>query len=81
MCLEIQGTTDSRRLTSARLDPLGPCVIKLCVASISTGLEPSTTASTTAGFAGFLASTAHGAFATTRHCGGFCGHASVNMRQ
>ena len=56
-------------------------MVKLCVTDISAVLKPSTTASTTAGFAGFLASTAHGAFAAARHCGGFCGHASVNMRQ
>ena len=44
----------------ADLNALGPCVIKLCVTVISAVLEPSTAASTTAAFAGFLASAALG---------------------
>ena len=44
----------SRQLTSARLDALGPCVIKLCVAEVSAFLEPRTAGSTTAEFAGFI---------------------------
>ena len=47
--------------TFASLNALGPCVVKLCVACISTVLEPSTAASTTAAFAKFLRSTTLGA--------------------
>ena len=44
--------------TWAGLDTLGPCIFKLCVASISTILEPSTVPSATGAFTGFLGSTA-----------------------
>ena len=50
----------SQQLTFACLDALVPRVIKLCVAGISTVLEPSTIASATTEFAGFLGSTALG---------------------
>ena len=46
------------RKAFASLDALGPCMIKLCVADISTVLEPSTTTSTTAAFPGFLSGAA-----------------------
>ena len=46
--------------TFARLNALGPCMIKLCITSISTVLEPSTTTSATATFAKFLGNTAPG---------------------
>ena len=59
---------------------------KVCVASISTLLEPSTTASATAACARFLDSTALGtpAAAYRGHTccrGGFCGNANINTRQ
>ena len=56
----------SQKLTFARLDAFRPCVIKLVVADISAVLEPSTTASATAKFAGFLCSTALGAYETRK---------------
>ena len=40
------------KLTFAGLDPIGPCVIELCVTDISAVLEPSTAVSATAEFAG-----------------------------
>ena len=54
----------SQQLTGAGLHALGPCVIKLCVADISTVLEPGTTPSTTTVFAGFFASAALETFGT-----------------
>ena len=50
-----------RRPTLTSLDALSPCVIKLCVADISTVLEPSSTTSTTARYAGLLDHTTRGA--------------------
>ena len=52
----------SLELTFASLNALDPCMISICVASISTVLEPSTTASATAALTGFLDSTALGAY-------------------
>ena len=48
----------------AGLDALGPCMIKLCVASISTFLEPSTATNATAVLTRFLGSATVGAYAT-----------------
>ena len=47
--------------TFASLDALSPGMIERCVAAISAILEPSTAASATAEFAGFLVGAAHGA--------------------
>ena len=55
------------RRTFAGLDALGPCMIKVCVRSISAVLEPSATTSATAAFARFLANSALGAPVTTAH--------------
>ena len=44
----------THELTFAGLDALVPCVIKLRVAGISTVLEPTTSASATRAFAGFV---------------------------
>ena len=58
-------------------------MIKVGVTEISTFLEPSTSASATAEFAGFLGNTALGASFTaacrryTRRPGRFCGYAGV----
>ena len=46
--------------TSASLNALGPCMLELRVGDISTVLEPSTTTSATAAFAGFRGRTALG---------------------
>ena len=43
--------------TFASLNALGPCMIKLGIASIATVLEPSPTTSATATFARFLGNT------------------------
>ena len=40
--------------TTAGLDALTPCMIKVCIAGISTFLEPTTTTRATADFARFL---------------------------
>ena len=52
----------SEELTVTSLDAFPPCVIKIRVAGISTLVEPSTTASATTEFTGFLGSTALGAY-------------------
>ena len=52
---------DCWQRTFAGLYALDPCVIEVCVPGISTLLEPSTAASATAEFAGFLDSRARGA--------------------
>ena len=45
---------DSRELTSAGLDALGPCVLKLRVAGVAALLEPSTAAEAATHFANFV---------------------------
>ena len=68
--------------TCASLDALMPCVVKLCVADISTMFEPSTTPSTTGAFAGLvddtletLATTAAAAWNGWTFCSEFsCGN-------
>ena len=50
----------SQPLTFTSLNALRPCVLKLCVTTISTLLEPSTTRRATAEFAGFLGGAALG---------------------
>ena len=50
----------SRELTFTGLNPLDPSMIEVCVTGISTVLEPSTAASATAAFTGFLDSAALG---------------------
>ena len=65
----------ARTPTLTSLDALSPCMIKLCVADISTVLEPTTAASATATFTGFLdnATLATAVFgANTPCCGYFC---------
>ena len=57
------------KLTFASLDALRPCVLKLCVTTIATLLEPSTTASTTAEFTGFLGGAALGTAAAAAQDG------------
>ena len=57
----------SSQLTFAGLDALAPCMVKICVAGIPARLEPSTTASTTATFTGFLGSTALWTYGI-KHC-------------
>ena len=67
----------------AGLDALDPCMIKGSVAGISTVLEPSTTASATTEFAGFLDTAALGTPFTSayggcsRRRGCFCGNVHV----
>ena len=51
----------SAQPTFASLDTLHPCMIKLCIAGISTIIEPSTTADATATLARFLDNAALGA--------------------
>ena len=65
--------SDSKKLTFAGLNALDPCMIKVCVTGISAVLEPSTAASATTEFAGFLDNAALGAYFTdwtTRTCSG-----------
>ena len=72
--------SDSKKLTFAGLNALDPCMIEVWVASISTVLEPSTAASATTEFAGFLNAAALGAHLASylgRRRGCFCGHADV----
>ena len=77
----------SKERTFACPDALGPCMIKFCVDSIATILEPITARSTTASFARFLDDTALGAplaayrgSACRRHeC--FCGHGDGKVTQ
>ena len=49
----------SRQLTFASFDALRPCMLVLVIAHISTFLEPSTAARTTAAFAKFVDNDAH----------------------
>ena len=70
--------------TFASMDALRPCMTKLCVAGISTILEPSASASATAAFAG-LGDTAFGApTASYRGCtrcrGLFCARWGVDIK-
>ena len=69
---------DVRPKAFASLDALGPCMIKLSLASISAVLEPSTTASATAKFAGFLSTPAFraGVPSCYRRRRYSCGHAA-----
>ena len=65
--------------TFAGLNALDPCMIEVCVAGISAVLEPSTAASATTAFAGFLDSAALGTpFGAGQGCtrcrGRFCGN-------
>ena len=66
-------TIASQQHTLAGLDALDPCVIKLCLADISTVLEPSTAVSATAAFAGILKRAALRTFTRWRGWGGRCG--------
>ena len=54
----------SPQLTCTSLNAFGPCVIEICVNDISAFLEPSSAASATAEFTGFLDSAALGAYGT-----------------
>ena len=65
--------SDYQEHTSAGQDALVPCIIKARVLSISTVLEPSTTASATTECTGFLDTAAFGT-----HPRWFCGHAGVD---
>ena len=88
----MQCECQSEQLTAASLDALGPSVVKVHITDISTVLEPSTTASTTAALAN-LVGNAFGtpAIATTFDTPGiaafrrwphrrvcFCWNASIN---
>ena len=77
---------DFHQRTFAGPNALNPCMIKVCVAGISTLVEPSTAASAATEFAGFLNSAAVGTTLPAyrgctrcRRC--FCGHAGVTMKQ
>ena len=63
----IRPYTSSRQLTFTGLDTVGPCMIKIRVGSVSAVLEPSTTASATTTFTGFLDGAALGAYGND-HC-------------
>ena len=83
--------SDSKKLTFAGLNALNPCVIEVCVAGISAVLEPSTAASATTEFAGFLDAAALGTRVAAylaayrghagRRRGCFCGHVHVKQHK
>ena len=54
----------SPQLTCTSLNAFGPCVIEICVNDISAFLEPSSAASATAEFTGFLGTGTFRAYST-----------------
>ena len=83
--LQRQVNRNRTRKAFASLNPLSPCVTKLSFAVISAIVEPSTTASTAAAFAGFHHRTALATPASDKyrgwshHCGHFCENVIVSM--
>ena len=83
--------SDSKKLTFAGLYPIDPCMIEVCVAGTSAVLEPSTAASATTEFAGFLDAAALGTRVVAylaayrghagRRRGRFCGHVHVKQHK